>query len=451
MYFFHYLKHLFSMVMVFQLSSCLSTGLTEVDSDPDFDWNSLKRDKIVMMPVIDLRKNPMAPHGHESALTFFTEAECLSYPEAFKQVFFKLRKDIRVFGAGGAFEKLSKLANIHALTEHALDKTPLRETDVASVNEVKQRIRYVFFFAITGENLHYDFEYNFRTDHATDLKSYMSVRDLTVRLALWDSTTNRTVWRGTDHLNPTNINSVEVSNPTKKKKVDGDRVVWTGTAEDTNLAIELDRQPQRFPGFPSREPSFTNSFDDFALALPLNPSEAKLIEYTHFVYHRPEIGLRLSAYGNKPAEAVQLGTSSVINYTLRFGAAVVISVGQTVVKHQSHDYRLSSSSFGVTFDYEWLVSPKMRLLTGMMAGSTQFVISEQTADATVATQPAGLRDSALFFWPRAFLLFGEKGGIQYGLGATARFFDGVENPVLKANRPSPWGLDLSVAYAIRGW
>ena len=444
-------KCLFNVLTAVQLTGCLATGLTEVESEPGFDWDTLKRDQIVMTPLIDLRKAPQAPSGHKDALAFFSDADRYSYPEKFKQVFFNLRKDIRVFGAGGAYELLAKLPNLAALSEQVISKLPLAEANVAAVREVNQDIRFVFFFAVVDERLAYEFSYDFRQDQAADVKTYKSTRYLTVRLALWDSQSNKTVWRGTERLSPTESNAVEVRNSTKQRKVDGNRVYWVGTPERTSLAEELERNRSEFPGFPAREPAFSKSFDDFALALPLQPSEAKLIEYTHFTYHRPELSIRTSALGKEVVPALQLGSSSVINYRLRFGGALHFLMGLPIVDYQEKDYAVSSSAYGMTFDYEWTLTESLRLLTGAMAGAALFVIDEQLPPLSVDEKTDPETDGALFIWPRAFLLFGDKGGFQWGVGAAARFFDGIEEPVLKAHRPSPWSLDLSVAYAFRGF
>ncbi len=432
------------------LTGCLATGVSSVDSDPEFNWDTLKRDQILMSPLADLRAG-----GGEA---FFEDKERLAYPEEFKQVFFKLRKDIRVFGAGGAFTNMTKVENLPELAGKALAKEPLSEADVARLKAGSQEIRFVFFFAVTAEHLSHDYSYQFRSDQRDDVARYVSQRNLTVKLALWDSTTNKTVWIATENLKPQDVNTVSVPNPSKRRVKKGDRYVWEGSALYSSLSRELQIHANYFPRHPAREPAFSKSFDDFVLALPLQPSEAKLIEYEHFTYHRPEAGLRTAAIGKETTVNLFLGSSSVINYHLRFGAGLLIPLNSPTIKFEGEDVNVSMLAYGMTFDYETELSPTTRLLAGAFAGGAAFTMAPEeepvtsgSEDPDAAQEDDSVGDGAFILWPRVHLLFGEKGGFQWGVGGAYRFFDGIEEPFLKANRPAPWSLDLNIAYAFRGF
>lgn len=428
------------------LGGCLATGLSDVDAEEGFDWSTLMRDQLLMTPLVDLRPQPASP--------FFDDAARAAYPEQFKLTFQKLRKDIRVFGAGGAFENMAKLPNLAQLAAKALAKQPLEDADVQKIKAGNQDIRFAFFFAVTDERIGYDFRYEFRADQELDRKIYVTSRFMTVRLALWDSKVNRTVWIGTEHLAPSDSNVVEVRNPTKRKTKKNDRIVWVGQPERTSLEAERRRTPERFPGAPGREPAFSSSFDDFALALPLNPSEAKLIEYTHFTYHRPELLFRTSHFAEETTVGMQLGFSSVINYRLRFGGAFLFPLGTQETRFRGDDLDIAMAAFGATFDYEWELGKELRLLTGLMAGGATFSLTPAQESATDPADDATVQvetDGALFLWPRLYLLFGEKGGFQWGVGASARFYDGIDEAAIKAHRPAPWSLDLGISYAFRGF
>jgi len=434
------------LLLVPLLSGCLATGLSDVDAEEGFDWSTLMRDQLLMTPLVDLRPQPASP--------FFDDAERAAYPERFKLTFQKMRKDIRVFGAGGAFENMAKLPNLTQLAAQALAKQPFSDADVEKIKAGSQDIRFTFFFAVTEERIGYDFRYEFRADQELDRKIYVTSRLMTVRLALWDSKVNRTVWIGTEHLSPSESNVVEVRNPTKRKTKKNDRIIWVGQPERTSLDAERRRSPERFPGAPSREPAFSASFDDFALALPLHPSEAKLIEYTHFTYHRPELLMRTSHFAEQTTVGMQLGFSSVINYRLRFGGALLFPLAANDVKFQGEDLAIAMAAFGATFDYEWELGKELRLLTGLMAGGATFSLTPAEPDATDPTTDGTVKtetDGALFVWPRVYLLFGDKGGFQWGAGAAARFYDGVDEAAIKAHRPAPWSLDLGISYAFRGF
>lgn len=436
------------------LSGCIATALTDVDVEPGFDWDSLKRDQIVMTPLLDLRGDKAAPSGQQKLLDFFDDSDRLAYPEKFKQEFFELRKDIRVFGAGGAYDHIAKVDDLAKVATKVFAKEALGDADMSRLTSGMQGIRFLFFFAMTAESLQYGFDYDFRQDQEMDVKAYTSTRHMTLRLALWDSQANKTVWIGTQRLSPSHSETFEVRNPTKRKKKEGNMVVWVGQPEHTSLTEELARNRGRFPGFPGREPSFSGAFDDFALGLPIQPSEAKLIEYEHFTYHRPELSVRTSAFGSDIVPSLQLGTSSVINYNLRFGGGLVVPLGSSDVALDGKEFALSSMSYGLTFDYEWTLSERVRLLTGAMFGGTTFIVDELNLEPVAEgeeQEDASISDGALHLWPRVFVLFGAKGDFQWGVGGAGRFFDGIEEPVVKAKRPSPWSLDLSVAYAFRGF
>ncbi len=431
------------------LTGCLTTGVSSIDADPEFNWDTLKRDEILMSPLVDLRLGGGQP--------FFADKDRLAYAEEFKQVFFKLRKDIRVFGAGGAFTNFTKVENLPDLARKVLSKEPLPDADVARLKAGSQDIRFVFFFAVTAEHLSHDYSYEFRSDQRDDVARYISRRELTVKLALWDSSTNKTVWIATKNLTPQDVNTVSVPNSSKRRVKKGDRYVWEGSSLYSSLARELEINRNYFPQHPEREPTFSKSFDDFALSLPLQPSEAKLIEYEHFTHHRPEAGLRAAAIGKETTVNLFLGSSSVINYHLRLGGGLLVPLNSPTIEFEGEDVNVTMLAYGATFDYETELSPTKRLLAGVFAGGAAFTMAPDEepplagSEDPDAPKEDAVGDGTFVLWPRVHLLFGEKSGFQWGVGGAYRFFDGIEEPFLKANRPAPWSLDLNVAYAFRGF
>ncbi len=447
----------FLLLICVTLSGCISTSVSHVDTEEGFDWNTLKRDQILMSPLLDLREEKSAPNGETETLRFFSDIERIAYPEKFKQVFVKHRKDIRVFGAGGAFEHMSKLKDLDAIAKDVIAKRPLSDDVRQRILEGSQDIRFIFFFAVTSERNIYDVRYNFRSDKRLDEIVYKATREFTAKLALWDSKTNKTVWIATENLNPSSSQTNEVSNPSKylvSKK--GKKPYWEGKTPVISLSVELSENRSSFPSFPEREPSFSKTFDDFALALPIHPSEQKLIEYEHFTYHRPEAQIRASTLGPHSNVSLQLGYSSVINYVWRFGAALNIPVSSPTVKREGRDFDLQMAAFGLTFDYETELTQRSRLLLGVMAGGASYTLndpSDDDADDETLGQAKSkdITDGLVFAWPRAYLLFGAKGGFQWGVGVAYRYFDGLEKPELRAFKPSPLSVDLGMSYAFRGF
>jgi hypothetical protein len=424
------------------------TGVSDVDADPSFDWNAIKRDQILMTPLVDLRP------ADQRRDAFFTDKERHAYPEAFKQTFFKLRKDIRVFGAGGAFDNMAKLPNFDDAARQVFAKSPLPADTVAAIKAGAQDIRFVFFFAITRERTQHGFQYVFRKDQKRDVKVYSSAREFDAKLALYDSQANKTVWIATEVLEPTNENRIEVDNPSKRLVKEGKTQVWKGFAPATSLASELANNRSRFPAFPGREPEFSGSFDDFALALPIHPSEEKLIEYSYFTYHRPEAGFRFAALGGQLDMGMALGLSSIINNRYRIGGLMIIPLATQQVAHEGEDFNVNTLSYGLTFDREWTISDDFRLLAGALLGGAAITYElEPEEDLVVVAdeEEQGTTDGAFIAWPRAQVLFGERQGFQWGLGLSYRFFDGIEDPVVKAHRPSVWGADASIAWTLRGF
>ncbi len=280
-----------------------------------------------------------------------------------------------------------------------------------------------------------------------------------MKLALWDSEANRTVWVATNVLKPTASDTQTVYNGTKRKKKQGNRVIWVGSYVGSSLSQELRSHPGRFPTAPGREPAFSKSFDDFALSLPLQPSEAKLIEYEHFTYHRPELGFSYSQIGDAASSSLVLAFSSVINYRLRFGGGIYFPLGGSDLKFEDEPIDVTMLAYGGSFDYEWELTPTKRLLTGFFTGGAAFTKTYPNDPADDTDDPTddeeyedrSETDGTFIFWPRAHILLGDKGGFQWKFGGTYRFFDGVEDGFLKQHRPAPWSVDLGVAYAFRGF
>lgn len=439
------MRFFFLLIGASWLSGCIATGVSSVDADPEFNWDALKRDQILMSPLVDLR-----PGGGEA---FFTDKERFDYPEAFKQVFFKLRKDIRVFGAGGAFQHMAKIGNLPELARQALEKTPLADSDAQRIKTGSQEIRFVFFFAVTAERITHDYSYSFRSDQRDDVARYMTRRELTVKLALWDTTTNKTVWIATENLTPTDVNTITVSNPAKQRRKRGNSYVWVGPSLASSLARELQIHASYFPRAPGREPAFSKSFDDFALALPIQPSEAKLIEYEHFTYHRPELGLATSQIGKGLETSLFLGFSSAINYRLRFGGGIYFPLFNPTLELDGEDIDVAMLAYGGSFDYEWELSPTKRLLMGLFAGGAAFTKTypEDVYEDDPEAEDRSETDGTFAVWPRVHALLGEKGGFQWGFGGSYRYFGGIEDEFLKVHKPAPWSIDLKLAYAFRGF
>jgi len=437
-------------------TGCISTGVSHIDVDEGFDWNTLKRDQILMSPLLDLREKKIAPAGQNQTLEFFSSAERIAYPEKFKQEFVRLRKDIRVFGAGGAFDHMSQLKDLDAIARDVMSKRSLSDDVRARILEGSQEIRFIFFFAVTGERNYYEVDYIFRSDTRLDLKKYISTREMTIKLALWDSKENKTVWIATEVISPSSTNTREVSNPSKYLVSPKDKKpYWEGTTPFISLEAELAASRDRFPSFPGREPKFSDTFDDFALALPIHPSEQKLIEYSNFTYHRPEAQLRTSRLGTHTHVGLQLGTSSVINYVWRVGGALILPLTAPTVKHEGRDFDLQMTAFGLTFDYEQELTKRSRLLIGVMAGSAMYTMNDPSDDdddeAIGKKESKDIVDGLVFAWPRIYLLFGEKGGFQWGGGVAYRYYDGLERPALRAYKPSPISVDVGISYAFRGF
>lgn len=434
-------------------AACISTGVSKVESDEGFDWNTLKRDQILMSPLLDLLDIKNAPPGQSKTLEFFSDAERISYPEKFKQEFVKQRKDIRVFGAGGAFEHMSNLPNLDAIAREVFAKRPLADETRQKILEGSQGIRFIFFFAITSEQIYHDVKYIFRSDTRLDLKQYTSTREFTAKLALWDSKENKTAWIATEILNPTSNTSVEVVNPTKRLvSPKGKKPYWRGNTPHINLETELAENRNLFPELPGREPYFSETFDDFALALPIHPSEEKLIEYSNFTYHRPEAALRTSALGSHTHVGLQLGTSSVINYVWRVGGAINLPLTTHSVRHNGLDYDLQMTAFGLTLDYEQELTKRSRILFGIMAGGASYSMNDPSDDDDeIQNRSKDITDGVGFAWPRVYLLFGDKKGFQWGAGVAYRYFDGLERPELRTYMPSPISVDLGISYAFRGF
>lgn len=439
-----------------QISGCLSVSPVEVEAADDFNWEAMKRHNILMTPLLDLRTGVSEP-GKDTR--FEDQKTSVSYAEKFKQAFFKLRNDIRVFGEGGAFEHVSSLPNLTAIARSVIAKQPVSATDVKAISDGSQDIRFVFFYAITDEKLKYDVSYHFREDREYDEITYYSMRVFTLKMALWDVQQNRTVWIGKQVLTPTESNSSSVRNPSKtkreEKQKDGSKkIYWKGYPLLISLANERATNPSRFPAFPGRTTALEGSFDDFTLSLPIKPDEVDMLESKYFVYHMPLAAMNFSQIGTSGQIGLELGSSSIIQYRYRLGGALLLPMSDSLVEYAGEKYRVSEGAVAMSFDMEWRPLPKLRLMTGLLAGFSVFDIKlddQPDRAATVEEEEKSQSDGTVFLWPRTRLIFGSLAGFQWGTGFAYRYRYGLEEDVLKTNQPSVWSVELFLGGAFRGF
>ena len=140
------------------LTGCISASLDHVEEVDGFDWNTLKRDEILISPLIDLRALTPAEKV-EPRFDFFSVEKAMKYAQTFKESFFKMRKDIRMFGEGGAFEYLVKVDGLKEVALQAMARQPLSVEMRDKIVAGSQGIRFVFFFVITREWYEQKFDY----------------------------------------------------------------------------------------------------------------------------------------------------------------------------------------------------------------------------------------------------------------------------------------------------
>jgi hypothetical protein len=466
----HCLKLISAFSIIFSFVSCISNDLDNVYSAADFDWNTLKRDQILMTPLLDLRGSVVTPAGFENSLPPFSPKESLAYPEIFKQVFFKERKDIRVFGAGGAFEKLSQLENLNDLAQKVLRQEPLPAADVKKIRAANQDIRFIFFLVFAGESLSYDYRFNAPENKHYVEKIYSSIHTMNVKLAMWDSKEEKTVWIGEKILTPTNTSILRFKNPNfKGNSIPVEDVNILLTPPDSfdhlgssSLSYELTYHRSRFLGFPEREPYFSSSFQHFAFTLPMHPSEKNLIEYNHFTNHRLELGAGASKIDQKSVGRAHLNISSRLYNIYRLGFDIVSDVNSPKFIYEGKSYQVSSSAYGLSNDLEWELSDHWNLLTGASIGFLAYRVQdiEATKAAQNNPQPSSKTsdsgddfnrlDASFYFRPRIHFLWGRKPGGLLGFGIYYNQAPSLDDPVLKTYKPAPWGAELTASYTWRG-
>lgn len=438
-------------------SSCIVTSIDQEYRDPTFSWDTLKRDQILMMPLEDLREKQMIPPNEEHLYKFYTPEQSIAYAEAFKQVFFKTRKDIRVFGAGGAYENISALKDLKQKTSEIMEKKPFSAETLEQVKAGTQDIRFFMAFAVTYEQLSKSFSVSEPPKARYAVKSYAAIRTLTVKMALWDSKENKTVWVATKILTPQNVRTFRV--PRRTRPTDDDHVTMPlildandNPYDNWDLATELSYHPERFPSFPDREPAFSSSFDDFALALPLHPSEEKYIEYESFTYHRPEMVLHGGKLGRGSQLNLDLQTSSIIHNRYRIGGGISFPLNSAAIHFQNADYTAAMAAIGLTFDAEFSLSETKRLLVGSgIAAGVLTANRREPADKIDDACLDSISDTVGIYTPHLKLQFGNRQGAAWAIGGSYRFLTGVQEDIFSENRLSPWTIDLSLAYTFRGF
>ena len=448
------------------LSSCMMSGVDKIDADPDFDWDSIKRDEILMTPLIDLR-DVITPPGEESLAAPYSQDENIAYAEKFKQVFFKNRKDIRVYGAGGAFEKISAVDNLTDIARKVVSRKPLTLEESEKLRATTQGIRFVFFFDFAKERLFYDYNLD-RPKEALGLyivKNYMAHREMLIKLALWDSKEAKTVFitEKTAFSSVTNRLYIRTGLP-----LPADTQLIPGFYHSAQSPDQADRQSflapinelavhkARFPKFAAREPSFSGTFQDLVLSLPIHRSEQNLIEYENFSNHRPEITFKGSKLGRESEADVFFGFSSMIYNRYRIGLGFNVSMNQPVATYKEEQFKLSNQMVMLTTDLEWELSPNWRLLTGSYFGAGSINIKPKnpppvTDTTTDKTEQKSEFDGYMYAAPRVRLLWGSKSGGQLGIGAFRQYYDRINRPELAEYQPSLWGAELTLALQFRGF
>ncbi len=447
------------------LQACVSVKVDKIDAVDGFDWETLKRDLIVMTPLLDLRGQVQHPPGYDADVLPFSQKQSVAFAEVFKQRFFKLRKDIQVFGAGGAFDGIAKIAILPEISRKVLAKETLSLSDQRLLNRARQDKRFIFFFNFAEEKLHFEYSMTIPLD-ANGLyveKHYDAKRTMILKFALWDAKEAKTVFISEKILEPFTRNNILVRTGLSPLAVKGGKGQYDSARDPDvydrmgtdSLEDELRYHKGRFPTvFPRREPDFTGSFDDFILSLPIKKSEQNLIEYENFTFHRPELTLRNSEMGSDSMASVFLGSSSIIYNRYRVGLGVELGAASKDVRHDGKDYEISKFCFCLTTDLEWELTDYIRLLTGSVLGAGNFGITQKIDDQLVGETSGEKPETSDGFWyaaPRIRLVFGEKEGVQFGLGAFKQFHAGLVEPQITKNSPGTWGAELSLMATFRGF
>jgi hypothetical protein len=438
-------------------SGCVLTRLTHVESAQGFDWDTLKRDEIVMTPLLDLRVAPKAPPGEEARLAFVDAATASGYAEKFKQTFAGLRHDLRVFGAGGAFEHVETTTGLADVARHVLAKEPLAPEALAALRAGSQDIRFLWVFALTDEALSYGYRSDSFSDRRYYLKTYSARRTMEVRMALFDLTENKTQWIGVDVLGPESTYTVRIRKP-HVRDARGNVVTDVAVVDDVDFGGTLESEWRahrpRFPALPGREPALSGSFDDFALSLPIAPSEAKLIEYTHFTYHRVAFSLLGAKLGERPHLHPALEATSLLYQRLRLGALIGLPAQDVeLADADGGTYRVASTVLATSADAELELAERLRLDAGASLGIETFAVRRRNAPdpGDDGVDVSNRSDTAVLASPRVQLWYGERTGVAIGVGAAYRWRRGVDEAVLRRNRPSPWAFELAVGGTYRGY
>ena len=226
----------------------------------------------------------------------------------------------------------------------------------------------------------------------------------------------------------------------------------------SDLEHELKVHKLRFPKFLGREPSFSASFKDIALSMPIQGSEQNLIEYKNFTNHRPELTFRSQKLGSLSSHSLFFGASSIIYNRYRFGAGLDFSISDPQITYQQKKYKLQSANFLLTTDMEWQLSRGLRMLTGALLGGGSFTIkstdtptAEAQDSADQQNKPADPTDSYSYVAPRVRFLLGSKQGGQIGLGVYKQFYKGLDRPEVLEHMPSKWGVEATLAVTFRGF
>jgi hypothetical protein len=418
--------------------------MTSVDKkfqDPDFSWDTLKRDEILMMPLIDMRRS--------NEPEFFDDKTRIALAEEFKQSFFKRRKDIHMYGQGGAFEAMIEAEKLSEIQKRMILREDLSTDDKNVLTRKTQDIRFFMSWAIDRESLDRDFHFEEPLKVRYAIKTYTSRRLLNLVVSLWDSKKNKVVWSVEKKLQIENTRTFRV--PRRYIPKDAEPMTSSFDANDSpfenhNLATELANRPNRFPNIPDRHDVLQTGYDDVTLALPIQSSEEKLIVYESFTHHRPEIGFGVTSTKNKSVIEGYLGTSSVTHNHFRLGFVLAPTSSSANTTYLGHKFELRQMYGGITtaleysygaFDFDGGI---LAGFIGRNAYSDDIDLKENTYSETWAA-----------LWPFMRLYYHLSPQFCAHLGATYRYQGKAKEEIFKEVTSAPYAIDTGLSFTIKGF
>ena len=158
-----------------------------------------------------------------------------------------------------------------------------------------------------------------------------------------------------------------------------------------------------------------------------------------------EFGVKFSTLGLMPKADIYLNGSTDFLRIFRYGADLLFSPYYTLLTHNGFIYKSAQYEVFVHADVDLPLSEKLNILLGAYAGTGTIQLDSYNIIPDIEGRDiVADGDGYTYVAPRIKILrsFNEGKGGGYGFGVMRNRWHGIAHPVLIANSPGEWSVEL---------